>query len=124
MARIGFQGTRWTVAATLHEARRQIARQRPDLILLDVQLPDGSGTTLFEDAQLLANSEVVLITGHASVETSMQALRLGAADYLVEPINMRRLQGLLARLMKPASLQAEVAGLTDQLAKTGRFSPL
>lgn len=112
------------VAATLHEARRQIALQQPDLILLDVQLPDGSGMTLFEDAQLLAHSEVVLITGHASVDASVQALRLGAADYLVKPINMRQLQGRLARLMKPASWQAEVADLTDQLAKTGRFGPL
>ena len=112
------------VAATLHEARRQIALQQPDLILLDLQLPDGSGMALFEDEQLVANSEIVLITGHASVETSVQALRLGAADYLVKPINMRRLQGLLSRLMKPATLQAEVADLTDQLAKTGQFGSL
>ncbi len=112
------------IAGTLHEARRQIALQPPDLILLDLQLPDGSGMALFDDPQLVANSEIVLITGHASVETSVQALRLGAADYLVKPINMRRLQGLLSRLMKPAALQAEVADLTDQLAQTGHFGPL
>jgi DNA-binding NtrC family response regulator len=112
------------VAATLHEARRQIALQQPDLILLDLELPDGSGMALFEDEQLVANSEIVLITGHASVETSVQALRLGAADYLVKPINMRRLQGLLSRLMKPSALQAEVADLADQLATTGHFGPL
>lgn len=112
------------VATTLQEARREIALQQPDLILLDLQLPDGSGLALFEDAQLLANSEIVLITGHASVETSVQALRLGAADYLVKPINMLRLQGLLSRLMKPAALQAEVADLTDQLTTTGHFGPL
>ena len=112
------------VAATLHEARRQIALQQPDLILLDLQLPDGSGMALFEDEQLVANSEIVLITGHASVETSVQALRLGAADYLVKPINMRRLQGLLSRLMKPAALQAEVADMASQLTQTGHFGPL
>jgi DNA-binding NtrC family response regulator len=112
------------VAATLQEARRQVALQQPDLILLDLQLPDGSGMALFEDEQLVANSEIVLITGHASVETSVQALRLGAADYLVKPINMLRLQGLLSRLMKPAALQAEVADLTDQLTATGQFGPL
>jgi ActR/RegA family two-component response regulator len=112
------------VAATLHEARRQIALQQPDLILVDLQLPDGSGMALFEDEQLVANSEIVLITGHASVETSVQALRLGAADYLVKPINMLWLQGVLSRLMKPATLQAEVADMANQLTKTGHFGPL
>ena len=112
------------VAHTLHEARRQIALQQPDLILLDLQLPDGSGMALFDDPQLVANSEIVLITGHASVESSVQALRLGAADYLVKPINVMRLQGLLSRLMKPAALQAEVADLSQQLARSGHFGHL
>ena len=112
------------VAHTLHEARRQIALQQPDLILLDLQLPDGSGMALFDDPQLVANSEIVLITGHASVESSVQALRLGAADYLVKPINVLRLQGLLSRLMKPAALQAEVADLSQQLDRSGHFGHL
>ena len=51
---------------------------------------------------------MVLITGHASLETSIEALRLGAADYLVKPINMKQLQGMLSRVMKPAALKAEV----------------
>jgi DNA-binding response OmpR family regulator len=55
-------------------------------VLLDLMLPDGNGMQLFEDAKALQNTEVVLITGHASLETSIQALRLGAADYLVKPL--------------------------------------
>ena len=112
------------VAHTLRDAKRQIVLQQPDVVLLDLQLPDGSGMALFEDAQLVADSEIVLITGHASVETSVQALRLGAADYLVKPINMLQLQGLLSRLMKPAALQAEFADLTSKLAKSGHFGHL
>jgi DNA-binding NtrC family response regulator len=79
---------------------------------------------LFSDPQLLANSEVVLITGHASLETSIQALRLGAADYIVKPINQRQLQGVLSRLTKPAALQAEVAGLAAQVPRGGHFGQL
>lgn len=113
-----------SVAHTLRDARRQIALQQPDIVLLDLQLPDGSGMDLFSDPQLIANSEIVLITGHASLETSIQALRLGAADYLVKPINLRQLQGVLSRFMKPSALQAEVAGLNANLAETGHFGHL
>ncbi|MFX1682784.1 sigma-54 dependent transcriptional regulator [Mitsuaria sp. CC2] len=113
-----------SVAHTLRDARRHIALQQPDVVLLDLQLPDGNGMELFQDPQLVANSEVVLITGHASLDTSIQALRLGAADYLVKPINIRQLQGVLSRVMKPAALQAEVTELNANLANTGHFGLL
>jgi DNA-binding NtrC family response regulator len=112
------------VAHSLRDARRQIALQQPDIVLLDLQLPDGSGMELFDDAQLVANSEIVLITGHASLETSIQALRLGAADYLVKPVSLRQLEGLLSRLMKPAVLQAEVEHLNADLVESGHFGRL
>ncbi len=113
-----------SVAHTLRDARRHIALQQPDVVLLDLQLPDGNGMELFQDPQLVANSEVVLITGHASLDTSIQALRLGAADSLVKPINIRQLQGVLSRVMKPAALQAEVTELNANLANTGHFGLL
>jgi DNA-binding NtrC family response regulator len=69
----------------------------------------------FSDPQLDANSEVVLITGHTSLETSIQALRLGAAGYIVKPINQRRLQGVLSRVTNPPALKAEVEELTARL---------
>ena len=112
------------VAHNLRDARRHMALQQPDLILLDLELPDGNGMDLFTDPQLVANSEVVLVTGHASLETSIQALRLGAADYLVKPINLRHLQGVLSRVMRPAVLQAEVADLNAHLAEDGHFGHL
>ena len=119
-------GEQFTVAVAhnLREARRQIALQQPDILLLDLRLPDGNGMDLLADPQLLANSEVVLCTGHASMDTSIQALRLGAADYLVKPINLKQLQGVLSRIMKPAALQAEVEDLTANLAQSGHFGHL
>ncbi len=111
-------------AHTLRDARRQIALQTPDIVLLDLKLPDGSGLSLFDDGALLAQSEVVLVTGHASLETSIQALRVGAADYLVKPIASAQLRAILSRVMRPAELQAEIAGLEVEWAKSGRFGHL
>jgi DNA-binding NtrC family response regulator len=119
-------GERFTVAVAhnLRDARRQIALQQPDILLLDLRLPDGNGMDLLADPKLVANSEVVLCTGHANLETSIQALRLGAADYLVKPVNLKQLQGVLSRIMKPAALQAEVQDLTANVAESGHFGHL
>ncbi|WP_457424441.1 sigma-54-dependent transcriptional regulator [Roseateles sp. P5_E7] len=119
-------GEQFTVAVAhnLRDARRQISLQQPDIILLDLRLPDGNGMDLLADPKLVANSEVVLCTGHANLETSIQALRLGAADYLVKPVNLKQLQGVLSRIMKPAALQAEVEDLTANLADSGHFGLL
>ncbi|MEO8409980.1 MAG: sigma 54-interacting transcriptional regulator, partial [Propionivibrio sp.] len=116
----------FTVATvhTLRDARRQIALQLPDVVLLDLMLPDGSGMELFDDPALLAQSQVVLITGHASLESSIQALRLGAADYLVKPINARHLKGILASVTRPSVIQAEVATLNAELESEGHFAGL
>jgi two-component system, NtrC family, response regulator AtoC len=116
----------FTVASahTLRDARRQIALQTPDIVLLDLQLPDGSGLDLFDNAALLAQSQVVLVTGHASLETSIQALRVGAADYLVKPIVPAQLRAILSRVMPPSALRAEIDGLEAELDKSGRFGHL
>jgi DNA-binding NtrC family response regulator len=65
-----------------------------------------------------------LITGHASLESSIQALRLGAVDYLVKPINITQLQGILSRVTPPAALKAEVETLNAQWQETGHFGQL
>ena len=111
-------------AHTLRDARRQIALQQPDLVLLDLQLPDGNGMELFEDPELIAQSEVVLITGHATLETSIQALRLGAADYLIKPVNIKQLQGILSRVMRPSALKAELSAMNAEWEKSGHFGDL
>jgi two-component system response regulator AtoC len=111
-------------AHSLRDARRQLALQQPDLVLLDLHLPDGNGMKLFDDPELVAQSEVVLITGHASLETSIQALRMGAADYLIKPVNQKQLQGILSRVMRPATLKAELASLNAQWQRSGHFGHL
>jgi len=123
-ALIATQNFSVATAHSLRDARRQMALQTPDIVLLDLQLPDGSGMDLFADPQLTAQSEIVLITGHASLDTSIQALRLGAADYLIKPVNLKQLQGILSRVMQPSTLQAELASLNTQWQQSGHFGQL
>jgi two-component system, NtrC family, response regulator AtoC len=118
------EGFSAATARSLHDARRLMAMQPPDLVLLDLHLPDGDGMALLGEQDLLGNSEVVLMTGHASLETSIQALRYGAADYLVKPVSAKQLKGILSRVMRPSVLRAEVDTLNDELNRSGRFGQL
>ena len=121
---IANEGFTVATAGSLRDARRQMSLQEPDIVLLDLVLPDGSGMELFNDAKVLPNTEVVLITGHASLDTSIQALRLGAADYLVKPMSLKQLQGVLSRLTKPSALKAEADDLEKSLEEHGHFGQL
>ena len=121
---IASEGFTVATAGSLREARRQMALQEPDIVLLDLMLPDGSGMELFNDAKALPNAELVLITGHASLDTSIQAFRLGAADYLVKPMSLKQLQGVLSRVTKPSALKAAAGDLHSQLEGEGHFGAL
>ena len=118
------EGLTAATAHSLAEARRQIVLQTPDVILLDLNLPDGSGMTLFDNEAVRANAEVVLITGHASLETSIEALRLGAADYLIKPVSVRQLKGILSRVAKPAAVAAEISSLQADARESASFGQL
>jgi DNA-binding NtrC family response regulator len=121
---VGARGFSAATAGSLGDARRHMARQQPDLVLLDLHLPDGNGLSLLEERELICNSEVVLMTGHPSLETSIQALRHGAADYLIKPVSANQLQGILSRAIRPAELRAEYDSLRSDLQRTGRFGHL
>jgi two-component system, NtrC family, response regulator AtoC len=123
-ALVANEGFSAATARSLEDARRQLALQQPDLVLLDLRLPDGSGMSLLDDQDLIGNSEVVLMTGHATLETSIQALRYGAADYLIKPVSAKQLHSILSRVTRPSVLRAEVDSLNEDLQRSGRFGHL
>src|SRR5207344_1831238 len=98
----------------LRAARIHMSRLQPDIMLTDLQLPDGKGIDLVADLETRASTEVVMITGHASVESAVEALRLGATDYLVKPVDVERLKSILRRVPKTGELR-------DELRRLGRF---
>jgi two-component system, NtrC family, response regulator AtoC len=115
------EGFTVATADSLRGARIQMARLQPDLLLADLQLPDGKGIDLMGDLETPESTEVVMITGHASVESAVEALRVGATDYLVKPVDVERLKAILRRVPRAGELRAEIGELRDELRKLGRF---
>lgn len=95
---IEMEGFTAAMAGTLHEARRQLVLQPPDIVFLDLMLPDGSGMDLLQQTRLLPHVEVVMLSGSAAFGTSAQAKEMGATAYLVKPADMNQLIALLERV--------------------------
>jgi two-component system, NtrC family, response regulator AtoC len=116
------QGFTTNTACTLRDARAQVSHKIPDVALVDLYLPDGSGIDLLKDLELGASTEVVLMTGHADVESAVQALRLGASDYLTKPLDIGRLKSILANVasVQPtAAVAAPVEGENREIGRLG-----
>ncbi len=118
------EGYSVALAGSLREARQQLVLMPAQAVLLDLHLPDGNGFSLLDDAGLIGGAEIVLITGHASVESSVQALRLGAADYLIKPVQPAQLKRVLSRLGHQRELRATIRERADEVQKTGQFGSL
>jgi len=118
------EGFSTRTAATLDEARQELARRLPDLVLCDLVLPDGHGTELLRVVADEADVETVMVTANASVSSAVDALRLGAYDYLIKPVDVDRLRAILRRLRERVSLRREVATLRRELRRHGRFGEL
>jgi len=113
-----------SVASTIGQAREEMAANPPDILLVDIQLPDGSGLDLLDGLDAASDPEVVLITGNASVETAVDALRRGVTDYLTKPVDFARLKMALANLARALEMKGQIGQLRTELRKLGRFGPL
>ena len=111
-------------AGSLKQAREEIAATPPDILLVDLRLPDGSGPDLLDGLDPSTAPEVVLITGSASVETAVDALRRGAIDYLTKPVDFARIKMALANVTRTIEMKGEIGTLRKELRKLGRFGPM
>jgi len=108
-------------ALSLREARIELGRQKPDVLLTDLRLPDGEGIELVRELEKPEATEVIVVTGHATVDSAVAALRAGASDYLVKPADLERVQAVLRHAKKTSALQQEIGVLRDELRRLGRF---
>ncbi len=121
VSRAGF--TARTVG-TLREARGEIEKSAPDVLLVDLHLPDGSGLDLVKAMEGTPQAEMVVITGQATVDTAVEAMRLGATDYLVKPVDLARVKLVLAKVAQTRELKEQIGSLRGELRKLGRFGQL
>jgi two-component system, NtrC family, response regulator AtoC len=101
-------------AASIAEARAHIARVHPDFALLDIQLPDGEGTEILAELMRDSDSVVVMMTAHATVRYAVEALRLGARDFLEKPFSFERLDATVNGMLELTRLRREVRALREQ----------
>ncbi len=113
-----------TAARSLKEAREHLASGPADLVVIDLMLPDGEGTELLREIKETSGSDVILVSGVATVDSAIEALRLGALDYLTKPLDNARLKSVLAHVHRLRSLTEEVGTLRGELRKFGRFGRL
>jgi two-component system nitrogen regulation response regulator NtrX len=95
------------VAATLAEARDKL-REAFDVLLLDVRLPDGSGIDLLSEVRQAApETVVIMMSGHATIDTAVEATRLGAFDFFEKPVSLERLLVVLRNATRNRALETE-----------------
>jgi two-component system nitrogen regulation response regulator NtrX len=102
-----------SVAENATQARDALRMRRPDLILLDIWMPDTDGVTLLkewsEGGQF--GIPVIMMSGHGTVETAVEATRLGAYDFIEKPLSIAKLLLTVQRALETATLQRENIGL-------------
>jgi two-component system cell cycle response regulator len=113
------QGYAVTTAADGHQAMEALTAQEFALALLDLMLPGASGLDLLSHLKThTPDTEVILITGHAGLDSAVQALRLGAYDYLIKSdLRLAELQALVARALERRRLARENRELVAHLSQ-------
>ena len=119
---IGQWGYEVEAAASSDEALSLTESYRPAVVITDLMLPITDGLSLLQTLRASSRPPVVLlVTGHATVETAVEAMRHGALDYLTKPIDTTRLQLLLEKGVERDLLSREVTMLRRELRQKGTF---
>ncbi len=97
-------------AGSLAEARQKINKGEGDVILLDVQLPDGYGPTLIDETALMpVRPPIIVITGFGDIETAVDAMKKGASDFHTKPVDLVQLDKSLSKALEVVALRREIA---------------
>jgi DNA-binding NtrC family response regulator len=103
------KGHRALVSRTAEEALQTVTEILPDLILLDLNLPGINGIELMKRFQAMnLSSPTVMVSGYGTVETAVEALKLGAWDFLTKPVNLTKVDTMIENILTQVRLQKEV----------------
>ena len=104
------------IADSVPAARTVLARSPIDLVLLDLKLPGGGGLTLLEEIRSKSpDTVVVVMTAFATVNSAVEAMRIGAGDYLTKPFSLEELSTVLERAAHRRAFDAESRSLRERL---------
>jgi two-component system, NtrC family, nitrogen regulation response regulator NtrX len=115
------EGYQVKLAENASEARTLRSRNRPDLVLLDIWMPDTDGITLLKEwaSAGLLTMPVVMMSGHGTIDTAVEATRIGAYDFLEKPIALQKLLATVGRALSHGEPPPQT---TLSLASMGRAS--
>ena len=101
------EGYEVTLAEDGAAARTAFARKKPDLVLLDIWMPDVDGITLLKEwsAGGKPDCPIVIMSGHGTVETAVEATRLGAQDFIQKPVSLARLLSVVSQALESRQAQ-------------------
>lgn len=94
---------RFTQCYTLKEARRLLEDTKPDLMLLDINLPDGSGFDFLKEVMAEANLPVIVVTANDMEIDEVMGLELGAEDYITKPFSLMVLRARIEKVLRAQS---------------------
>jgi len=114
-------GYRVTTAVNGREALALIRKQSCHIVIADIKLPDISGLEILEAAkELNPETAVIMITGHASVETAVDAINEGAYAYILKPVAMNELETILKNALREQRLLIENRELVESLQQSNK----
>lgn len=107
-------GVEVLTAGSVAEGWSRALSDAPDVVVTDLQLPDGTGLDLFERVRAADPSRpVVFITAYGTTETTIEAMKRGAFDYLTKPLDLGQMSAVLERAFEAARLMREPVALPD-----------
>jgi two-component system response regulator AtoC len=113
------------VADTVKAGWSSINKLIPDVAIVDLKLPDGSGLDLLHRIkETFPDVSVIILTGHATVDSAVKALKVGAEDYVTKPVDLPRLQVILKSVEDKQMMKQEIIELRRQLQKMGALGHL
>ena len=112
---IGLVGEGFVVAAasTIAEARTQFAAVRPDIVLLDVMLPDGSGVDYCRELRSSSNTPVIMVTARSEEVDVILGLEFGASDYVTKPYRLRELIARIRAVLRRSTSEPSTDIITS-----------
>jgi two-component system nitrogen regulation response regulator GlnG len=106
------EGVEVLTAKTAAAGLEQVREHAPDVVVLDLQLPDGNGLDIFREIHALTPKRpVIFITAHGTADTAIEAMKAGAFDYLLKPLDLDRISQVLGRAFEAARLMTVPAVL-------------